>query len=108
MAQSPQPEGAARSPSPGGGGGGPRSRCVALVCHSWGHASTFYTWNWAKQYLLRRGPDGRLDPSEQLFIVKASVGEGLVPAAGCAYLSANRSLLHCSTTLLPPFAGGQG
>lgn len=70
MAQSPQPEGAARSPSPGGGGGGPRSRCVALVCHSWGHASTFYTWNWAKQYLLRRGPDGRLDPSEQLFIVK--------------------------------------
>lgn len=76
MAQSPQPEGAARSPSPGAGGGGPRSRCVALVCHSWGHASTFYTWNWAKQYLLRRGPDGRLDPNEQLFIVKASVGGG--------------------------------
>ncbi|PRW57460.1 universal stress [Chlorella sorokiniana] len=68
MAQSPQAEaGAARPPSPSGG---PRGRCVALVCNSWGHASTFYTWNWAKQYLLRRGPDGRLDPSEQLFIVK--------------------------------------
>ena len=69
MAQSPHPEGgAARPPSPGGG---PRGRCIALVCHTWGHASTFFSWTWTKQYLLRRMPDGRLDPSEQLFIVKA-------------------------------------
>jgi hypothetical protein len=31
----------------------PNERRVALVCHNWGHSSTFFTWNFTKQYLLR-------------------------------------------------------
>ena len=30
-----------------------QERRVALVCHTWGHSSTFFTWNFTKQYLLR-------------------------------------------------------
>lgn len=92
MEQSPQAEaGAARPPSPSGG---PRGRCVALICHSWGQASTFYTWNWAKQYLLRRGPDGRLDPSEQLFVVKVRWGPvwGGEHGGGCDLLGSGTAV----------------
>lgn len=91
MAQSPHADAAAaRPPSPSGG---PRPRCVALVCHSWGQASTFYTWNWAKQYLLRRGPDGRLDDNERLFIVKARRG-----AAGVVWNRKRRMCWPCTHT----------
>lgn len=31
----------------------PGERHIALVCHDWGHASTFFSWTWTKQYLLR-------------------------------------------------------
>ena len=31
----------------------PSERRVALVCHNWGHSSTFFTWNFTKQFMLR-------------------------------------------------------
>jgi hypothetical protein len=51
---------------------GPERR-IALVVHTWGHASAFFAWVYLKQYILRRvEKDGctMLDPNDKLFIIK--------------------------------------
>lgn len=53
-------------------------RRIALVVHTWGHASAFFAWVYLKQYILRRvEKDGctSLDPNDKLYIVKAGKDE---------------------------------
>lgn len=60
----------------------PGERSLALVMHTWGHPSTFYSWVFMKQYLLRRvEQDGEatLAPGEKLFIVKAGRPDEAAP-----------------------------
>ncbi|KAL4419509.1 hypothetical protein ABPG77_002295 [Micractinium sp. CCAP 211/92] len=60
----------------------PGERSLALVMHTWGHPSTFYSWVFMKQYLLRRmEQDGQatLAPGEKLFIVKAGKPDEAAP-----------------------------
>lgn len=60
----------------------PGERSLALVMHTWGHPSTFYSWVFMKQYLLRRVErDGQatLAPGERLFVVKAGKPDEAAP-----------------------------
>ncbi|KAL4451801.1 hypothetical protein ABPG75_007463 [Micractinium tetrahymenae] len=60
----------------------PGERSLALVMHTWGHPSTFYSWVFMKQYLLRRREqDGEatLAPGEKLYMVKAGKPDEAAP-----------------------------